>query len=474
MFNFKKTRNQQPINESETPNYDFKLANLESKYSSMKEAKDYYEKEYKKLKGLTESLCKSIVSNQYNISQLGGNSILQDLDIYKLIDFTKLDFQKQKIENMNTLKKLNEQIKMQEIMIDSLKKQLTQVMIQNNKDITAEEVQDANVIDNSEVIETQIPKVTRIERNSMGDITPPAPQTTRNEHKSTSASTVSSNISPVIDFAKSRLTNNNNSSVKTRQDSPENVPTLTIENVDAYISAMTDIMWDIMEAIGTEGYAKSNDILNWIDNKSPNKYAKSNVLNSLTTLKKMNIITAENVSTGYRRFQIFKFSQKGEEMFKAYFKKEPVESEIDRIIRDHDNVIHGYTIKDACELLLNYHNCTDVNMNRQEVSIKLPNGETYIPDIVATKENGEKMYIEVELGNTPQKDFNNKCSKMLQVTKNLYFVTDVDETIRKKLEGQVSMWILSMGGKEKIAGTTVYLTTMTQLSKGDFSKILQY
>ena len=84
-------------------------------------------------------------------------------------------------------------------------------------------------------------------------------------------------------------------------------------------------------------------------------------------------------------------------------------------------------------------------MDRQEVTIKLPNGETYIPDIIAEKENGEKMYIEVELGNTPQKDFNNKCSKMLQVTKNLYFVTDVDETIRKKLEGQVSMWILSMG-----------------------------
>ena len=37
-------------------------------------------------------------------------------------------------------------------MIDSLKKQLTQVMIQNNKDITAEEVQDANIIDNSELI----------------------------------------------------------------------------------------------------------------------------------------------------------------------------------------------------------------------------------------------------------------------------------------------------------------------------------
>lgn len=465
---FKKNKNQQPVNEPENLNYDFKLANLESKYASMKEAKEYYEKEYKKLKGLTESLCKSIVSNQYNISQLGGNSILQDLDIYKLIDFTKLDYQKQKIETMNTLKKLNEQIKMQEIMIDSLKKQLTQVMIQNNKDITAEEVHDANIIDNSELISPATPKVARIERNSMGDIK----STSNDDKKYMPTSSVSSVISPVIDFAKSKLPNN--TPANTKQEDIENVPTLTIENMDAYISAMTDIMWDIMEAIGTQGFAKSNDILNWIDNKSPNKYAKSNILNSLTTLKKMNILTAENVSTGYRRFQIFKFSQKGEEMFRAYFKKEPVESEIDKIIRDHDNVVHGYTIKDACELLINYHNCVYATMDRQEVTIKLPNGETYIPDIIAEKENGEKMYIEVELGNTPQKDFNNKCSKMLQVTKNLYFVTDVDETIRKKLEGQVSMWILSMGGKEKIAGTTVYLTTMTQLSKGEFSKVLKY
>lgn len=465
---FKKNKNQQPVNEPENLNYDFKLANLESKYASMKEAKEYYEKEYKKLKGLTESLCKSIVSNQYNMSQLGGNSILQDLDIYKLIDFTKLDYQKQKIETMNTLKKLNEQIKMQEIMIDSLKKQLTQVMIQNNKDITAEEVQDANIIDNSELISPATPKITRIERNSMGDIK----SISNDDKKYMPTSPVSSAISPVIDFAKSKLPNNTPANIK--QEDIENVPTLTIENMDAYISAMTDIMWDIMEAIGTQGFAKSNDILNWIDNKLPNKYAKSNVLNSLTTLKKMNILTAENVSTGYRRFQIFKFSQKGEEMFRAYFKKEPVESEINKIIRDHDNVVHGYTIKDACELLINYYNCVYATMDRQEVTIKLPNGKTYIPDIIAEKENGEKMYIEVELGNTPQKDFNNKCSKMLQVTKNLYFVTDVDETIRKKLEGQVSMWILSMGGKEKIAGTTVYLTTMTQLSKGEFSKVLKY
>ena len=153
-------------------------------------------------------------------------------------------------------------------------------------------------------------------------------------------------------------------------------------------------------------------------------------------------------------------------MFESYFKKQPVESEIDKIIRDHCNVTHGYTIKDACELLSNYHGCTNITMDRKNVSIKLPDGKTYIPDIVCNKDNKE-IYIEVELGTTPQFDFNNKCNKMMQVTNHLYFITDTDETIKKKLEGQISMWILSIGGKEKIKGNTIYLTTMTQLSKGE-------
>lgn len=471
MFGFRKSKSTsdttQNYDEYQQQNYDIKLANLESKYESMKEDKEYFEKEYKKLKGLVESLCKSIVSNQYSISQLGGNSILQDLNIYKLIDFTKIDYQKQKIDNLETLKKLNDQIKMQGVMIESLKQQLSQAMLERNKDISIEEVEDATVIDNAGILEPAVPKVAKVERNTLGQVKKSTSDSISVQH---TQSPLSSHTSPVVNFAKNQLPKQPKKTAPPQETSP----TLTIENVDAYMSAMTDIMWDILEAMGTEGCAKSNDILNWIDNQSANKYAKSNVLNSLTTLKKMNILKADNVSTGYRRFQIFQFTQKGAEMFKAKFNKEPVESEIDQIIRDHDNVIHGYTIKDACELLLEHHNCTNAVMDRQEVSIKLPNGETYIPDIIATKEDGSKMYVEVELGNTPQKDFNNKCKKMLQVTKDLYFVTDVEETIRKKLEGQVSMWILSMGGKEKVQGTTVYLTTMTMLSKGEFSKVMKY
>ena len=90
--------------------------------------------------------------------------------------------------------------------------------------------------------------------------------------------------------------------------------------MQTYVSAMTEIMWDILEAIGTQGFSESNDILNWME-KNKTKYGKTNILNSITTLRKMSILSADSISTGYRRFQIFKLSQKGEDMFKIYFKK---------------------------------------------------------------------------------------------------------------------------------------------------------
>lgn len=451
-------------NEYQQKNYELKLANLESKYTALKQEKEYYEREYKKLKGLTESLCKSIVSNRYNIDQLGGSNFLQEMDIYKLIEYTKMDYQRQKIESIETQKRLNEQIQMQAILISNLKEQLAKAVLENNGDITPEEVEKAQIIDNTGEIDPPAPKVVQIERSILGDVK----KVSTNSITEKPRNSASPN-SPVINFATNQKVNSTNS-----LNQQENSPTLTIENIDAYMSTMTNVMWDTLEAIGKEGLAESNDILDWINEKYPNKYNKSSVFNSLTVLKRMNIIKASNISTGCRRFQIFEMTPKGEEIFKAKFKMVPKESEIHRIIRDHDNVIHGYTIKDARELLIKVFGCTDAVMDREKVAIKLPNNETYIPDIIATKADGTKMYIEVELGNTPQKDFENKCRKMLQVTKDLYFITDTEDTLKNKLERQIYDFILHMGGKEKVAGTTFYMTTMTQLSKGEFSKVMKY
>lgn len=496
--------------DSDYSNLQVRYNNLLSKYENSQINEKYIGTQYKKLKGAIENLCKLIMSNEYTLNQLGGESILKSMDEFKMIEFATMDLTKQRINHLELSKSLNDQLLIQQQIIETLKNQLTQAMV-NNNDITLEDVENSQIIDNTndEFSAFEMPKVevnnnqnkntvsdgnkksSKIQLDKFGNVVTEQKKPT---HIDVSANTqpnkpinrtsglvkdensrLGSVIGQVKQNVKPQQPINNNPIVdlKPKQEQKQEQGTLTIENVDAYMASMTPLMWDIVELIGKEGFAKSNDILDKI-NSGQNKVTKSNVLNSLSSLAKMTVLTVETVSTGYRRFNIYKLSNKGNIMFKKQFGMEPVESEITKISRDHDNVHHGYTIKDAAELMETVHKCTNVTIDRKEVSFKLPNAKTYIPDIVATRPDGVKMYMEVELGNTPQNDFEDKCSKMLQVTKDLYFITDVDDTIKKKLEKQISKWVVQAGGKEKISGTTIYITTMTQLSKKEWSKVMKY
>lgn len=522
-------------------NLQIKYKNALSKLENSKKEEDYIKKEYKKLKSMVENLCKSIMSNQYNVNQLGGNSILKNMDVYKMIEFANLDFQNQRIQNKELNNKLMLTIKEQQQIIETLKEQLTQTIVMTNKDLSEDDISNANIInntsnDNMNVFQNNTfnsdmgmsqsyiedtPKETKIEVDIFGNIInkettkketqfktnnmpkeqypqknqnkfinqngnnnvnkPIINQSTNNKPVTSMVRDESSMLGDILGMSKPKNNNSvqnnpiiNNKNNNNKNNSPtNNSSTLTLENVDSYMAAMTQIMWDIVEVIGKTGLSISNDIIDLI-NKDEEKYTKSLTLNNITSLAKMNVLTTQEISTGFRRFKIYKLSNKGETMFRAKFGDELVESEIDKIIRDHDNEIHGYTIRDARTLLLENNNCKSANMNRSEISIKIPNGKTYIPDIMAIHEKGYKMYIEVELGNTPQKDFNDKCDKMLQVTKHLYFVTNVEDTIKKKLESQISMWVLNAGGKEKVQGTTIYITTMKQLAKGEWLRKFKY
>ena len=442
-------------------NLQVKYNNLLSKYENSVKCQEYAEKEYKKLKSMTDNLCKSILSNEYNYNQLGGNSILKDMDIYKLIEFSTMDIQKQKIDNMNLIQKLNEQIKVQQQIINTLKEQLTQSMVLNNNSITEEDVNNSNIINNTNNTEMDVfntngfdmestigkievdninNKPTKIKVDAFGNIInedeekkdyplrnnknhknnenvvqnrnnidrQEKPMNNMKNNQNTNMKKVTSRVEDensklgdILGMGNNKPQDINNHNQRSKQqynskphnnkkpnevvatpimnnpkpkiqtpiqnnNSPNNsnAPTLTLENVDAYMAAMTQIMWDILSAIGTTGYSTSNDIINVI-NADGEKYTKSLVLNSIASLTKMNVLTSENISTGYRRFKIFKLSVKGETMYKSHFNSEPVESEIDKIIRDHDNVLHGYSIRDARELMLSVHKCKKAGQYHQ-------------------------------------------------------------------------------------------------------------
>lgn len=467
---------------------DIQYTNLLSNFENEKEKRIYFEKEFNKLKGVAENMCKSLLSNKYTYNQLGGNNILQSMDIYKLLHFTNMDIQEQRIKQLELIQSLNSQIQDLTEIVKTLQEQLTYAMLNTPNDLTEEEVLSANssnIIDNTgmlEEINIEPPKKVEYKRdisssisknNKIDSIFYEKPQVNYEKPKPTTIPKTQQEdkMGFIPNLKNNNIQKPNNPLVNTNNS--EQNQSLTLEKVDSYKAVMTETMWDIVKAIGEKGFSKSNDIIDYIMDIKPST-KKSSISPNLTTLKKMNVLNVETVSTGYRRFNLYKLTSKGITMYKEEYGCDIVENEMNLIIKQHDNIQHGYTIKDTVELLLKYHNCTEAIMDRTQVSIKLPNGKTYIPDIIATNQKGEKMFIEVELGNTPQKDFNDKCSKMLEVTNKFYIITDSDTTIKDKLEKQVASWILMMGGKEKVEGLTIYLSSTKRLEKGDFSRVLKY
>lgn len=221
---------------------------------------------------------------------------------------------------------------------------------------------------------------------------------------------------------------------------------------------------NVLYVIGKHGVAEVQEIERWLK-----QYGyKSNmpaIANAIKNLLQKEILTNFSVSTGKRTFYVYKISEFGKGLYKALYQEEPTESEIDIMIKQHDNIEHGYTIKEVVKILTDKWECSEVSMDREKNTIKLPNGQSYIPDIVATTKDGKKLYIEVELGNTYQDEFNMKLKKMLNITNSIIIITTSEEVVKNKLENQVKAFLKFIGKNSEYKGATIKITTTNLLER---------
>lgn len=505
-------------------NYHVRYNNLKSQYDYAIKEKNYCMEQWSKLSICVQSLCKEILSNRYNTSQISGDdtNILSRLkDVYELIEFTKEDFRKQKTDFIEMITTLSKQVESQKLIISTLKDEYEKMALLDPGDVGSDDLGDTSVSISDDFGFAESNNI--LSEFSMDEpvvqptkTTSPISNPTTAESSSTSAysgfkqPTIKSNFgnnknnnrneSNRNDKRNNSVSNNNkdnspkqNFTPNTQQNNVPNtqniVKTNTSENaqgpskqinilkqndtqfsIESIQLAMNDLKWAIVEVIGTTGYARSNDIYNEISKRKDLNYkvSLSTIQEALNSLNGLNILLCEKVRISMHIFNVYSFKDAGVELFKSRFNKVPVESERDKKIRDHDNLQHGYAITMVYDSLLSpTFNCDSVTMDRKETSIKLPKGKTYIPDIIAVKDD-EKMYIEVELGNTHQNDFNDKCNKMFEITKNFYFVTDVASNIGV-LQSSIDKWImLEMHGVSNVSGLLVRITTITQFKKGEW------
>jgi hypothetical protein len=137
----------------------------------------------------------------------------------------------------------------------------------------------------------------------------------------------------------------------------------------------------------------------------------------------------------------------------------PVVSEKQKMIKENDNLNHGYSIKDTAKYLegLSYEN---ISIDRASNTIKFEGQRSWIPDIIAqnpiTKRN---EYFEIELGNHNQTNFEEKLTKA-NLKASILKIIVPNKSIKENLLQKVKTWKES----KNVAPTiNIYVMTFTEL-----------
>ena len=235
---------------------------------------------------------------------------------------------------------------------------------------------------------------------------------------------------------------------------------------------LTELMWNYLSVLGSNGLNEYPEVKAEILRVSEKKVSDSAIYNAHNSLVSAGFITAEKIRTGSRWFLGVELTQLGIQVYIDQFGRSPVESEMKALIREHDNLHHGYAIKDASRMLSDTGRYKSISTHRRANTINLDGGRRCIPDIVCCGD-GVIDYYEVDCGNHKQSEFEDKCNKMKAITKNLYFVAPTRDDMLNKLKPQIEKWISSCGGPLVLANSniTVYLTSLYDLSVGKWAYI---
>lgn len=169
----------------------------------------------------------------------------------------------------------------------------------------------------------------------------------------------------------------------------------------------------ILEAIGKFGISEYPELQNYCIKKGTN-ITESKFETAIENLKSNAVVEYELVtsfakSRGVRIYNLT--NEVGKILFKEIFKQIPIISEKEKIKRENDNLIHGYSIKD-CSNLLEAFGYTEISMDRNKNTIKIDGAKTWVPDIIAINPiSGRKEYFEIEMGTHNIENFNNKMDK---------------------------------------------------------------
>lgn len=470
-------------------NNQLKLINttLSDQVANYKKMVYKYQSDYNTLSKRVMTFCKTMLDNEYAANQIGGNNHLSDMDVMSMLSYTEESYKNSNLRQKDLLLDLTKILKDKELEIEGLKAQISRYIIQEkyqsdeeyiSKEKTKTENQEKEVEKKDKPKEEPLIQKSPVASANNGVarviIIDDEEEEGRSKDKTPSNPEIKNIQEPIKETASKGVSIQNHDienehTSKTIENNSDNVaPIAHVIDLNEYMSKMTDLMWEILYSIGHLGYSESKDIKGYVNQKD---FSYNTALNQL---KSMGIIESEKINTGWRWFYSYELSSTGKRIYVEKYKVNSIECEKQILRRDHATALHGYCIKDAAQILKDVFHYDDTSISRKVNTIQLRD-EKYIPDIIArNKKMNVVDYYEIELGHHMQKDFNKKCDKMRMVTKDLYFVVPTFDVMNRVLIKQIGQWVLDKGGKDKLKGTTVYVTTMSKLIEGNWENIYPF
>lgn len=233
---------------------------------------------------------------------------------------------------------------------------------------------------------------------------------------------------------------------------------------EAYDKKLTTIELAVVNIIGSTGISATQEIKDEYNRTQPcegiiKPYTFSN-------LKTSGVVSSDSVKG--LGFTVYSLTKTGKALYKNKSGKDAVESEAEKVLKEHSSYTHGYGIKKVAQILEMDKNNKEVIWLNGRKKIETNSGSYWIPDIICTHETGKKSYYEYETGHTNQTDFNAKCNKMTQVTDTLNFLAP-NGTVVDALKDQVSKWVKNRG-IGSLRSITVRITSKEQIEGRDLAK----
>lgn len=396
--------------------------------------------------------CTSILEGELASGRITAKEI-ESLSLTDLLKRAKDVYNESQTRSRDIYAKFSEKIEEKNRMIEGLQAQVSQLMIQlNNTD------------------PSKVPEITDVENLTTAPVYPVGNSFGAKDKKlSTQALTAAKILGDgdesVVSFSDKVATETNlSASGITNNDAFKK--NYHMIDLDKFMEDITQPMWMVIRTIGEQGINEQSEIKAYILQNlvgSDTSVNDSTINIAIANLMRKQILKRIKIVCGNRWFYIFELDEMGIRAYIGKFNKKPVISEAQKLIKEHDNIKHGYLIKEASSIIKSKKLYESVSTSRKLNYIRLPNGKACIPDITCAS-HSKIDYFEVECGNHNQEDFNDKCNKYRMVTKTIHFIVPQNEVL-KTIQSQVSAWIKSCGGHQVLqkGEMCVKITTMKKL-----------